>query len=162
MFTDQWNGPHGLPSRRRIVSLRALRLAVGLWLILVNVDASAADRLGAAEKVAIRETIQKQIDAFGRGDADGAFAFATPDIQRLFGSPDQFIEMVKEHYEPVYRAGIVHFVRIDSVEGQWVQVVQITDGDGRVWRAFFTMKRQPDKSWKGGGCQLVQTSAIAT
>jgi hypothetical protein len=136
-------------------------LALGASLVALQ-PVAAAEKLGAADKRAIEQTIRRQLDAFLRDDADGAFGFATPDIRRMFGSSDQFMEMVRDHYEPVYRPSGVRFVGIDSVDGEWVGTVQIVDGDGKVWRALFTVKRQPDKSWKIGGCQLVQTSAIAT
>ena len=137
-------------------------LALCGCMIGVAQAAAPAEKLSAADRSSIEHTIRQQIDAFGRDDADGAFRFASPDIRRLFGSSDDFMQMVRDRYEPVYRAGSVAFIALDSVGGQWIQVVQLTDGEGRVWRALFTMKRQPDKSWKVGGCQLVQTRAIAT
>lgn len=137
-------------------------LLVALCASLWTVPAVAADRLLPAERRAIEQTIRKQLDAFGRDDADVAFGFATPDIRRMFGSSDNFLEMVRDHYEPVYRAGGVQFGRLELVDRQWVQTVRIVDQEGRVWRALFTMKRQPDKSWKVGGCQLVQTRALST
>ena len=130
--------------------------------LLAAPSADAAERLPSADRKAIEETIRQQLDAFGRDDAEKAFGFATPDIQRMFGSSDNFLYMVRESYEPVYRSAGVQFVRLETVDGQWVQTVQLVDGEGRVWRALFTMKRQPDKTWKVGGCQLVQTSALAT
>ncbi len=126
----------------------------------------AAEKIDAAVSVADRQAIEKvirdQLDAFGRDDARRAFAHATPDIRRMFRTPDNFMRMVHDNYEPVYRAGSVRFVRLDPVEGQWVQTVQLVDEAGRVWRALFTMKRQPDKTWKVGGCQLLSTNAMTT
>lgn len=136
-------------------------LALCATLAVVH-DAAAAEKIGAADRRAIEQTLRRQLDAFLHDDADRAFAYATPDIRRMFGSSDSFMEMVRNHYEPVYRASSVAFIGIESFDGQWVQTVRIVDGEGRVWRALFTMKRQPDKSWKVGGCQLVQTSAITT
>ena len=124
--------------------------------------ATAADKPGAADQRAIEQTIRRQLDAFVQDDADGAFRFATPDIRRLFGSSENFLHMVRENYEPVYRPGSVTFLRLEGVGADRVQTVQIVDGEGKVWRALFTMRRQADKSWKVGGCQLVQTTAIAT
>ncbi len=165
MFTIRSAGPAGVRFHGAAIARHALRLlqAAALCASFAGgaTDAVAADRLTVADRRSIEQTIRRQLDAFGRDDAERAFAFATPDIRRLFGSPDNFLQMVKDHYGPVYRPGSVVFVSLDPVGGQWVQVVQIADGDGRVWRALFTMQRQTDKSWKVGGCQLVQTSAIA-
>ncbi len=146
---------------------RRRRLLIGLVALCGTLagpvdPAGAAEKLTAADRRGIEQTIRRQLDAFGRDDADGAFGYASPDIRRLFGSPDNFMQMVRKNYDPVYRAGSVQFIALDSVAGRWVQVVQLVDSEGRVWRALFTMKRQPDKTWKVGGCQLVQTSALAT
>ena len=167
MFTIRFAAPCR-PSAPPLVvrGLRRLRVAVHVLALcgtLFGIDpARAAEKLPAADRREIEQTIRRQLDAFGRDDAAGAFAYASPDIRRLFGTPDDFMRMVRNHYDPVYRAGSVQFVGLDSVAGQWVQVVQLVDGEGRVWRALFTMKRQPDRKWKVGGCQLVQTSALAT
>ncbi len=150
------------PGGHGTAASRWRRMLVLVALTLSNTVAHAADKLTPADRQAIEQTIRSQLEAFGREDADRAFNFASPDIQRMFRSSDAFLQMVREHYEPVYRAGGVHFVKLDTVDGQWIQTVQIVDDEGRVWRALFTMRRQPDKSWKVGGCQLVQTSAIAT
>lgn len=153
-----------LRGQARVTARLAERFATVFTLCasLLAVPAVAADRLAPAERHAIQQTIRKQLDAFGRDDAEMAFGYATPDIRRLFGSSDNFLEMVRDHYEPVYRAGSVQFGRLELVDRQWVQTVQVVDPEGRVWRALFTMKRQPDKSWKVGGCQLVQTRALST
>ncbi len=151
MFTD----------RLRAVVLRRLRVAIVL-LLAAGTGAGAAERITAVDRQAIEQTVRRQLDAFGRDDAAEAFGIATPDIQRRFRSPDNFMKMVRDNYQPVYRPTSITFVRIDLVDGEWVQSVQLADGEGRVWRALFSMKRQPDKSWKVGGCQLVQTSALST
>ena len=122
----------------------------------------SAEKIEPADRQAIEKVIRDQLDAFGRDDAGRAFAHASPDIQRMFGTPDNFIRMVRDNYKPVYRAGSVRFIRLESIDRQWVQSVQLADEEGHVWRALFTMKKQADKSWKVGGCQLVPTSGITT
>ena len=124
--------------------------------------ATAVEKLAATDRLAIEKTIRDQLDAFVRDDADRAFGFATPDIQRMFGSSEAFMQMVREHYEPVYRASSVQFERLAQVDGQWVQMVRLSDEEGKVWRARFIMRRQVDRGWKVGGCQLVETSALST
>ena len=131
-------------------------------LALTATRVNAAERLGASDRQAIETTIRQQLEAFARDDAKTAFGYATPDIQRMFRSSDNFLSMVRESYQPVYRSAGVQFVRLEAVDGSWVQTVQLVDGEGRVWRALFTMKRQPDRTWKVGGCQLAQTAALAT
>ncbi len=60
---------------------------------------TAADQTaGGAE---IHDVIERQLAAFERDDADGAFAFASPGIRRRFGTPETFMDMVRRHYPPV-------------------------------------------------------------
>jgi hypothetical protein len=139
--------------------LRALAL---LGAVFVASHATAVEKLGSGDKRAIEATIRQQLDAFGRDDAERAFGLATPDIRRLFRTPDHFLQVVRDRYEPVYRAASVRFVRLEVLDDQWVQTVRITDGEGRVWRALFAMRRQADKVWKVGGCQLLETQAVET
>jgi Domain of unknown function (DUF4864) len=144
---------------RRAAGLLSVVLA---FFTLVAPPALAAEKVTPADKSAIEKVIRDQLDAFTRDDAQRAFAHATPEIQRMFGTSDDFIRMVRDSYQPVYRSSAVEFVKLVRVDDEWVQAVQLVDDEGRVWRALFTMKRQPDKSWKVGGCQLVQTNAVAT
>jgi len=167
MFTDRSARP-SRPVNPHLQRLRAALLGAtvlwssGLGLAIAAEKTAPVEKLAAADRQAIEKTIRDQLDAFEREDADGAFGFATPDIQRMFGSSENFMQMVREHYEPVYRATGVQFERLAQVDGQWVQTVRLTDDEGKVWRALFTMRRQVDHGWKVGGCQLVETSALST
>ncbi len=125
-------------------------------------SAASSGAVNAADRQAIEKVIREQLEAFGRDDARRAFAYASPDIQRMFRTADDFMRMVQDNYQPVYRAGSVRFIRLDAIDGLWVQTVQLVDDEGHVWRALFTMKRQPDRTWKVGGCQLVSTNAVTT
>ena len=159
MFTIRFVSPLSLALRSAI----AIALVTAASLVWGAPRLSvAAPNINAADRQKIEKVIRDQLDAFGRDDAGRAFGHASPDIQRMFGTPDNFIRMVRNNYAPVYRAGSVRFIRLDPIDGQWVQTVQLVDGEGRVWRALFTMKRQPDKQWKVGGCQLMPTDAITT
>ena len=148
-----------------LVIARAHRFLLGVAFALaagvVPLPSQAAEKVTAADRVAIEKVIRDQLDAFARDDAHRAFAQATPDIQRMFGTSDDFIRMVRDSYQPVYRSSGVQFVRLQLIDDDWVQTVQLADEEGKVWRALFTMKRQPDRSWKVGGCRLVQTNVIA-
>jgi hypothetical protein len=169
MFTIEFRGGLSAPGRSGPVGLssrwlrRALVALAGVAVVCGSIaDAAAAEKLSAADRQAIERTVRMQLDAFGHDDADRAFRFAAPEVQRMFGSSDSFMDMVRDHYEPVYHASSARFLRAEMVDNQWVQPVQITDGEGHVWRALFTMRRQADKSWKVGGCELLETSAIET
>ena len=142
--------------------VRRLLGVAALVAVAVVAPVAAADKPTSADRRAIEATIRQQLDAFRSDDAERAFGFASPDIRRQFGSSDNFMRVVRERYEPVYRPSAVQFGRLDAIAGGWIQSVDLVDGDGRVWRALFTMRRQADRQWKIGGCQLLQTAAIAT
>ena len=143
------------------------------WLFLLLVGSGALAQGASAEPAkaakpsqsdarAIEKVIRDQIDAFGRNDAGRAFAHAAPDIRRMFGTPDDFMRMVRDGYAPVYRASSIFFLKLETREGFTLQTVQVVDSEGRVWIARFAMRQQPDKSWKVGGCELVATRSLAT
>ena len=128
--------------------------------ITANVHA-AEERLPAVDALAIQQVIRDQLDAFGHDDAGRAWGYSTPEIQKRFGSPDDFLRMVRDNYQAVYRAGGIQFGRLRKIDGTWTQVVELVDESGFVWRASFLMKRQGKSGWKIGGCTLTETSAIA-
>jgi len=103
----------------------------------------------AAERI-----IRAQMQAFQAGDAGAAFSFASPDLQAKFGSPTVFMEMVRTGYAPVYRPRAVEFRDlVDTPHGPDQQVFVIGP-DGRGYIAHYMMERQPDGSWRIGGCYL--------
>ena len=154
------------------ITRRTTRLALQwLFLFVASSGALAQSAYAAPAKAAtasqsdaraIEKVIRDQIDAFGRDDAKRAFAHAAPDIRRMFGTPDDFMRMVRDGYAPVYRASSVFFLKIETIEGFTLQSVQLVDTEGRVWLARFAMRQQPDKSWKVGGCELTATRSLAT
>lgn len=148
----------------RLVLQSLLLLVVGSGAFAQSAFAAPgkAVRTSQSDARAIEKVIRDQIDAFGRNDARRAFAHATPDIRRMFGTPDDFMRMVRDAYAPVYRASSVVFLKLETIGGLTFQTVHLVDGEGRVWLARFAMRRQPGKAWKVGGCELVATRSLAT
>ena len=72
----------------------------------------------------------------------------------MFGTPDRFMEMVRAGYPVVYRPAAVVFLNPESVEGQLLQGVHLTDASGGLWLAIYRLERQPDKSWRIAGCDV--------
>ena len=120
----------------------------------------AAD-LGAAEAKSVRAVIQSQLTAFAADDAARAFSFATPQLREAFGSADNFMRMVRSSYPVVYRPATVAFLKPQLDQGTVAQAVHFTDGSGVLWLALYTLERQPDKSWRISGCQIVQAEGRA-
>ena len=111
---------------------------------------------GSAEGPAIRDVIASQLDAFGRDDGPGAFAFASPTIRTKFQTPEIFMDMVRRQYSPVYRPSEISFQDLHASPRGPVQEVLLVGPDGRVVIALYFMEQQPDASWKINGVQLVR------
>lgn len=138
------------------------RAAVLFFLIagLLMPATAAAD--GASDGVAIRTVIERQLAAFRRDDGPGAFAFASPSIRGKFGTPENFMAMVRHHYAPVYRPREVTFQRLRQETMQAVQEVLLVGPDGRPVLAYYFMERQADGSWKINGVRLLQAPDLTT
>jgi hypothetical protein len=130
-----------------------------LWLALLlpaGLAGAAEGRVTGADLAEIRAVINRQIDAFRRDDAPGAFALVSPGLQHSFGSPQRFLDVVRMAYRAVYRPANLAFLDLMVMGGDVVQQVQVTDHAGGVWVAYFSMQRQRDGSWRTDGCHLVQ------
>lgn len=134
---------------RRLLALLCLLLGTALPVV-----ATAQEPLSAADRSAIHDTIQGQVDAFRRDDGNAAFGYASPMIQGMFGSPAIFMDMVRQGYQPVYRPQSFDFAEIVELNGQPTQKVRVVGPDGRPVNAFYPMTRLPDGSWRIDGCYL--------
>jgi hypothetical protein len=114
-----------------------------------------------AERQAMRQVIERQIEAFRRDDAAAAYAFAAPSVQRIFPSEDTFLAMVRQGYRPVYRQRNLSFGETrDGPDGP-MQIVRLQDEEGVDWVALYTFERQPDGSWRIAGCVLLKAPGQA-
>jgi len=122
--------------------------------------AAAGDVSSAAPEV--RAVIERQLDAFARGDAAGAYALAAPGIKTMFADADIFITMVRDKYAPVYRHRSVEFGAAQGDGDKVSQVLTIVDDDNQVWKALYELARQPDGTWLITGCVLIRSTDTST
>jgi hypothetical protein len=140
--------------------LRALWLAI-LVLACAGAAAQAPLDLPAAERAAIRGIIERQIDAFRRDDGVAAFAFATPHIQAMFGTPENFLAMVRRGYAAVYRPRRVEFGELTGNAVNPVQLVHVIGPDGEAVIAAYEMAREAG-AWRINGCVLLRPPGQTT
>ncbi len=131
--------------------MRAMLLAIA---VLVAMRLPAWAEVSAADRAEIQRVISAQIEAFRRDDADAAFGFASPGIQRKFGDGGHFLEGVREAYPPVYRPRSFRFGALADEGGVVRQRVEIVGPDGRVVTAVYDLEREADGSWRISGCRL--------
>ncbi|MFQ5954566.1 MAG: DUF4864 domain-containing protein [Kiloniellales bacterium] len=138
-------------------------LLAGLVAILaIGAPVQAQDMtISEADRDSIRDVIERQLAAFGRDDGAQAFSYASPGIRRKFGTPENFMHMVRTGYAPVYRPRRVDFRDVVVVDGVPVQKVLIVGPDGVLVMAIYPMEKQPDGDWKIAGCVLVSVAQRA-
>ncbi len=111
----------------------------------------------AAQQVEIEGTISSQIEAFKVDDFEQAFTYATPTLQQLFQSPQNFQRMVTTGYPMVWRPAEVRYLELKEHEGTMWQKVQITDAKGFTHLLLYLME-QTAMGWRIGGVQLLPAS----
>ena len=130
-----------------------MRRSILLFVLLVALGAGRAlADPGPADRSAIQSVIQQQLDAFQADDGKGAFSLASPSIREQFGTPENFLALVRQGYPMVYRPRETHFGALDEENGQIVQKVAFVGPDGVLVTALYIMEQQPDGSWRIAGC----------
>ena len=145
--------------------MRKLVSGLALWLVLAGLCFAAPGgtaTVSAVDARAVQLVVRAQLDAFADDDAKLAFSFAAPSIRGMFGTPENFLEMVRSGYPVVYRPASVTFLKPTPDANEIVQPVQMTDGQGGSWLAVYRVQRQKDKSWRITGCVLVPERGQAT
>ncbi|MBV8192065.1 MAG: DUF4864 domain-containing protein [Alphaproteobacteria bacterium] len=132
----------------------ALRLPAFLVLLCSLALPLAAQDISSADRTAIRDVIQSQVEAFRQDDGEQAFGFASPAIRQMFGTSAVFMDMVRQGYQPVYRPQVFEFGEIVTLHGQLTQKVHVVGPDGRPVTAYYPMTQLPDGSWRIDGCYL--------
>ncbi|MEM9428732.1 MAG: DUF4864 domain-containing protein [Pseudomonadota bacterium] len=101
----------------------------------------------------IQKVISDQITAFLADDFATAFTFASPNIKRMFGTPDNFGRMVRQGYPMVHRPSEVEFAGLAERNGRMVQTVILTDGSGTLHFLDYEMV-ETDAGWQINGVWL--------
>ena len=136
--------------------LAFILLAVWAFTLTNALPLRAQADMEAADVQGIRRVIEQQIDAFKRDDGNRAFSFGAPAIRKIFPTAEIFMRMVSQKYQPVYRPRSFAFDALTRIDGRLVQPMRVVGPDGVPVTALYIMERQPDGSWKIGGCVLTR------
>ncbi|MCV0424870.1 MAG: DUF4864 domain-containing protein [Roseibium sp.] len=128
-------------------------LGVALAGMLMTASAHAEDSLDSA---AFQTIIKKQMTAFASDNAKKAFSFATSSLQQRFKTPEFFMQMVRQGYQPVYRPQGVTFGASKMTEFGPTQEVFVTGPKGENWLALYSFEQQEDGTWRISGCYLTK------
>jgi len=139
----------------------AARALCALWIAVLAPLAqgqAAAPSHPVAEWERVRAVVAAQREALLQGDDERAFAFATPALQRRYGSAAAFMRMVDQGYRPLVEAHHVEFLEGAVIEGSTVQPLRLVMPDGTVLVALYEMQRQRDGSWRIAGCVIAPST----
>lgn len=133
--------------------MRTHFFALGIALILSTpLAAQQAD-------TAITGTIQHQLDAFQADDVTTAFSFASPTIQGIFGTAENFGLMVQQGYPMVWRPGAVKYLDLRQGPDGMYQKVAITDRAGALHVLEYQMI-PAGTGWVIGAVQVLQQPEV--
>ncbi|GIL01575.1 MAG: hypothetical protein BroJett030_14740 [Alphaproteobacteria bacterium] len=138
-----------MPATLRTIVILAAAVIVGAL-----AAPAMAQNIAEADARAVQSVIDSQIGAFRAGDDQKAYSFAAPGIKAVFPTVERFMAMVKGGYQPVYDPQSYRFGRNLLVGDQVHQEVIITDRQGKLWQAVYTLSQQKDGSWKITGVKL--------
>lgn len=118
--------------------------------LILSLAAGAAP----AQEADIRSVISGQIEAFRADDFATAFDFASPNIKGMFGTADNFGQMVRNGYPMVWRPSDVQFGELREVAGRLWQRVIVRDAEGRFHALDYQMI-ETENGWQINAVQLL-------
>ena len=140
------------------------RLAFAL-LVAIAFCAHAAPPHGVdlpmADWKAIRQVIDEQLVALKAGDGRKAMTYAVPDLRAQFGTPQDFLWMVRHAYHALLDARSSTYLQGAVVDGAPIQPLQLVLPDNTVVVALYEMRRQKDGRWRIAGCVIASSKAQA-
>ncbi len=134
-----------------------MRPLVTLALIALPLGAAAQD---AQDQAAIEAVITDQLSDFNARDVPGAWEHASPAIQGIFGTPENFGSMVRNGYPMVWDNREARFLDLADEGGALHQRVMIDDAEGRAWILDYEMIELPE-GWRINGVQVLPAPDVA-
>ena len=145
--------------RRSVLAAAARRADRGAG---VRRPARAEQTLPPTDWNAIQQVIDDQLAALKAGDGPTAMTFAAPGIRAQFGTPENFLRMVRNGYAPLLDARYSAFLEGAVIDGATIQPLRLVLPDNTVLVALYTMERQPDGAWRIAGCVIAPSTVQAT
>ena len=118
---------------------------------------SMSTLLFADEKADIQSTISDQLRAFASDNFIEAFTHASPGIKDIFGTVENFSNMVKKGYPMVWRYNNFEFLNLEETPQGYSQLVRITDQNDKLFLLKYFMKNVAG-IWKISGVSIIEAS----
>lgn len=118
----------------------------------------AATPLVAQDRT-IESVISDQLEAFNERDVDEAWTYASPMIQNMFRTPENFGTMVQQGYPMVWDNSAPQFLEREDFDGFTRQEVLVVGPDGSSWLLDYTMVQTAD-GWLINGVRVVPAPMV--
>ena len=128
----------------------------GLFFVFAATPAFAHEAGGADA----RTIIQRQLEAFQRNDAAGAFALASPGLKETYSNSTNFMDSVRSGDTPFFKRRMTEYHDFVSSGDNAAQSLILIDDDSSVWTVVYKLARQPDGAWLIDGVVLVKSDAV--
>jgi hypothetical protein len=136
-----------------------MKLAIFFTVVLLAIaPLTAAKAQSVDDANAIRDVIEGQIAAMGADDWDKAFSYASPMIQGIFRSPDNFSQMVTKGYPMVWHPKRFEAGALVETPKGLNQTMFFEDQNGRLYIADYLMA-EIDGVWRINGVQIRPAAA---
>lgn len=133
--------------------MSSLKFIIILCTILFVHSLSKAENILEQDLFETEIIIKNQLEAFINKDAEKAFSYAAPMIKLRFDNPDNFMNMVKNYYEPVYNPKQYYFINAKYFEGSVYHQLQIVSQSNLSYLATYSLIKDNDE-WKISGCSV--------
>ena len=134
-----------------------MRPLLTLTLLALPFGAAAQE---APDQAAIEAVITDQLQDFNARDVPGAWEHASPMIQGIFGTPENFGDMVQNGYPMVWDNSDARFLELRDENGELRQKVMVEDAEGRAWILDYEMVELPE-GWRINGVQVLPAPDVA-
>jgi hypothetical protein len=112
-----------------------------------------------AQDTTIEDVITDQLQAFVDRDIASAWEHASPMIQGMFGTPENFGMMVRNGYPMVWDNSDVRFLDRTEFQSRTRQEVQIQGPQGLFYILDYQMIETPD-GWRINSVQVIPTPDV--
>ncbi len=143
---------------------RILAVIMAALLLTLPVRAASYDpdfpRLSKKDRSAMRHVVEAQLKAFLRDDAELAFSFATPTVQRRFRNAEEFLPFVRDVYPAISRSHDVEFRQIKLTEDGPELLIFLIGPGSQPLHGHYLMEKQRDGRWKIDGCKITPGNGL--
>lgn len=119
----------------------------------------ATATMAGAQETTIEGVISSQLQAFNDRDVAQAWDHASPMIQGMFRTPENFANMVENGYPMVWDNSDVRFLERDELGNVTRQEVLIKGPDGAFYILDYSMVQTPE-GWHINGVQVIPAPEV--